>query len=217
MSLKINLYHEVLLTKKQRQYDPLKISILGLTLLAVGLAIYYFIELAQKRSAVASFQVNQKEFERLVPLMKEAKAREEQLSKEIGLSERLGKRIEERFYWAPLLELLASTVPRNVQITKLGADVSTESPRTCRMLIDGLAAGTEPRGVAEDLRTALSEKLTQKYKTATAVFKSLDESNEMALLDGRPVHTAVFSINISFVFSQQQPPAPPTRQRKSKS
>jgi len=217
MSLKINLYHEVLLTKKQRQYDPLKISILGLTLLAVGLAIYYFIELAQKRSAVATYQESQKEFERLVPLMKEAKAREEKLNKEIGLSERLGKRIEERFYWGPLFELVASTVPRNVQITKMGADVTMDAPRTCHMLIDGLAAGAEPRGVAEELRTALNEKLGQKYKTATAVFKSLDESNEMALLDGKPVHTAVFSINISFVFSQEPAPAPAQRQRKTKS
>lgn len=213
MSLQIDLYHEVLLAKKHEQYDPLKISLLGLIVVAIGLASYYFVELAKKHSAVSAYEAKQKEFERLAPLAKEAKAREDELSKEIGLAERLSKRIEGRFYWGPVFELVASTVPKNVQITKLGADVTQDAPRTCHMLLDGLAAGVEPRAVAEELRTAIAEKLGQKYKNATAVFKSLDESNEKALLDGRQVQTAVFSINISFVFAQEEAPAPAPRRR----
>lgn len=216
MALKIELFHEVLLAKKHQQYDPLKISLLGLIVIAIGLASYYFVELAQKRSAVAAYETKQKEFERLIPLSKEAKAREDELNKEIVLADRLNKRIEGRFYWAPVFELVASTVPKNVQITRLGADVTQDAPRTCRMLIDGLAAGVEPRAVAEELRTAIVEKLGQKYKNTTAVFKSLDESNEKALLDGKQVQTAVFSINISFVYVQEQAPAQAPR-RKAKS
>ncbi len=219
MSLKINLYHEVLLAKKHQQYDPLKLSLLGLIVIAIGLAGYYFVELAKKSSAVSAYVAKQKEFDKIAPLARGAKLREEELSKQIGLADRLSKRIEGRFYWAPVFELLASTVPKNVQITKMGADVSPDAPRTCHMLIDGLSAGIEPRAVAEELRTALNEKLGQKYKSATAIFKSLDESNEMALLDGKQVHTAVFSINISFVHGTEQTPVAAQRKpgRKPKS
>lgn len=217
MPLQINLYHEVLLAKKHQQYDPLKISLLGLIVVAIGLAGYYFVELAKKRSAVAAYETKQKEFERLAPLAKDAKAREDDLSKQIGLAERLSKRIEGRFFWAPVFELVAGTVPKNVQITKMAANVSQDTPRTCSIFLDGLSAGVEPRAVAEELRTAIAEKLGQKYKNATATFKSLDESNEKALLDGKQVRTAVFSINISFVFSSEQAPTPAPRTRKAKS
>ena len=216
MPLQINLYHEVLLAKRHQQYDPLKLSLLGLIVIAIGLAGYYFVELAQKRSAVAAYEAKQKEFEHLAPLAKDAKIREDELSKQIGLAERLTKRIEGRFYWAPVFDLVAGAVPANVQITKLGADVTQDAPRTCHMLLDGLAAGVQPRAVAEELRTALVEKLGRKYKNATAIFKSLDESNEKALLNGKQVQTAVFSINISFVYSQEQAPAQAPR-RKAKS
>ena len=216
MSLKINLYHEVLRTKKQRQYDPLKISILGLIVVAIGLAGYYFVALAQRRSVVAEYTAKQKEFDTLVPLAKAAKLREEELSNQISLAERLGKRIENRFYWAPVLEVVASSVPLNVQITKLGADIAQEAPRTCQISIDGLAAGAKPRAVAEELRMALAEKFGQKFKGAITTFKSLDESNERVLLDGQMELTAVFSISITFPFSSAEPstPAPlPTRRR----
>lgn len=219
MSLKINLYHEVLRTKKQRQYDPLKISILGLIVVAIGLAGYYFVALAQRRSVVAEYTAKQKEFDTLVPLAKAAKLREEELSNQISLAERLGKRIENRFYWAPVLEVVASSVPLNVQITKLGADIAQEAPRTCQISVDGLAAGAKPRAVAEELRMALAEKFGQKFKGAITTFKSLDESNERVLLDGQMELTAVFSISITFPFGSAEPSAPaalPTR-RRSKS
>lgn len=217
MSLKINLYHEVLRTKKQRQYDPLKISILGLIVVAIGLAGYYFVALAQRRSVVAEYTAKQKEFDTLIPLAKAAKLREEELSNQISLAERLGKRIENRFYWAPVLEVVASSVPLNVQITKLGADIAQEAPRTCQISIDGLAAGAKPRAVAEELRMALAEKFGQKYKGVIATFKSLDDRNERVLLDGQMEITVVFSISITFPFGLAEPSTPaalPTARRQ---
>lgn len=219
MPLKINLYHEVLLAKKQQQYDPLKLSLLGLIVVAIFLAGYYFVELAKKRGAVSAYQAKQAEYERLLPLSKEAKLLEEKLNKQIELADRLSKRIEERFYWAPIFEKVTGTVPKNVQITKLGADVNQETPRTCHILIDGLAAGVEPRAVAEDVRTALVEKFSKKFQNVTATFKSLDDSNETVVWEGKQMRTAVFSINIAFNATVELAPAPVVRQggRKPKS
>ena len=43
MALRINLYHEALRTRKQEQYDPLKLSIIGLIVVPFLIALIYVI------------------------------------------------------------------------------------------------------------------------------------------------------------------------------
>jgi hypothetical protein len=201
MALRINLYHEVIRAKKQEKYDPLRLSMLGLGVIAVGLALYYAAQYASMSSVRSSYNAKQNEYTALVAKAKSAKEEGDRLSKQIDLSGKFRKRIEGRFYWAPVFEQLVSIVPPYVQITKCSGDVALEGARKCQLTIDGIAAGDEPRDVAEKLRVALVEKLSMKYKGVVAAFKtpgSLEDGSEKVTFEGRKLFTATFSITVSF-------------------
>lgn len=209
MALRINLYHEVLRNRKQAQYDPLKLSMIGLALVAAGLIAWYFVELQTTKSAESSYRSKQAEYAKLQVQEKQAKAKEEEYTKQIAVVEKLGKRIEERFYWAPLLEELALSVSPTVQTAKVTGDVSGEGLRKVQVAIEGIAAGVEPRGAAEEFRTALAERLGKKYKNVVASFKNLEDSNESATLNGETLKTAAFNISVTFNIGTEPPPPPP--------
>jgi hypothetical protein len=104
-------------------------------------------------------------------------------------------------------------VPREVQVTRMGGDVSGEGLRRCIITIDGLSAGTDPRKVAEDLRTALAEKLSPNYKSVTSTFKTLEDGTEMVMLDGKQMPTATFAINVQ-LYAGEEKAAAPVRNKK---
>jgi Tfp pilus assembly protein PilN len=198
MALRINLYHEVLRAKRQQQYDPLKLSLLGLIIVAVGMAGYYFVQLKRMSDVRTVFNTKRAEFARLEPQAKAAAKNEVELNKQIDLSDKLTKRMEKRIYWAPVFESVLAAVPENVQLTKLTCDTGREKSGTCQMNIEGIAADQEPRAVAEELRKAIAERVGMKYPNATAAFRNLDESSESVTVKGRRVAAVVFTINLTF-------------------
>ena len=214
MALRINLYHEVLRAKRQRQYDPLKLSLLALIVVAVGMATYYFIQMKRTSDSRTAFNAQKAEFDRLSPQQKEAEKKEVELNKQIELAEKLTKRIEKRIYWAPLFESILAVVPTNVQLTKLACDTGREKSGVSQMNIEGIAADMEPRAVAEDFRKAVADRVAAKYANATAAFRNLDESTEHLLVNGKRVGTVVFTIAVTFRAETEPPPpaaAPPKR------
>ena len=213
MALHINLYHEVQKARQLKRRDPLKLSMYGLSAIAALFAIYYFVELG--RMHVMSVELNrvQAQYNSLEPKAKAAKKREDEINLEIRKSDLMAKRIESRFYWAPMIEQISQAVPREVQITRLVGDLSGEGVRKCSLTLDGLSAGSDPRKVAEDLRTAIAEKLGSKYKSATSNFKSLEDGTEMVLLDGRQMPTASFAINVTLTTGEETAPAPARKKR----
>jgi hypothetical protein len=194
MALRLNLYHEVIKAKALKRRDPLKISIYGLCALAACFALYYFAQLVRMHSLSDQYKRVKSEFNHLEPLAKAAKKKEDALSLQTATSAQMVRRIEGRFYWAPLLAQLSQAVPREVQITRLGGEITGEGVRRCSLSIDGLSAGTDPRRVAEDLRTAIVEKFSPRYKNVTSTFKTLEDGTEMVMLDGKQVGTATFAI-----------------------
>jgi hypothetical protein len=213
MALHLNLYHEVQKARQLKRRDPLKLSMFGLGGLAALFAIYYLFELSRMHGMSVDLNKVQAQFNSLEPKAKAAKKREEEINVEIRKSELMAKRIEQRFYWAPMLEQISQTVPREVQITRLMGDLSGEGLRKCSLIVDGISAGTDPRKVAEDLRTAIAEKLGPKYRTVTSSFKSLEDGTEMVLLDGRQMPTASFAINVQ-VTTGEEIAAPAPRKKR---
>ena len=67
--------------------------------------------------------------------------------------------------------------------------------------------------VAEDLRTAIAERLAPHYKNVTSTFKTLEDGTEMMTLDGRQVGTATFAIVVQ-LYVVDDKPAPPVRKKK---
>lgn len=206
MALRINLYHEVIRQKRQKQYDPLKIAMLALIVVAVGMAGYYFFQMNTAGKAKALFLARKSEFERLTPQMADAEKKEVELNKQIGLADKFSKRMEKRIYWAPLFENIIAVVPPNVQITKLNCENGREKGSVSQMNIEGIAADMEPRTVAEELRKAITAQIAVKYPTAHATFRNLDDSTEHPLVDGKRVNAVVFTIAVTFR-SEPEPPA----------
>ncbi len=198
MALRINLYHEVLRAKRQKQYDPLKIAMLALIVVAVGMAGNYFVQMNATSKAKAVLSGQKAEFERLTPQQAAAAKKEVELNKQIDLAEKFIKRIEKRIYWAPMFENIMAIVPPNVQITKLGCDSGREKGNLSQMTIEGIAADLEPRTVAEDLRKAIGARLAGKYHSANATFRNLDETTEHPVVDGKRLNAVVFTIAVSF-------------------
>ena len=214
MALRLNLYHEVIRAKRQRQYDPFKLSLLGLIIVAVGLASYYFIQFKRTSDARAVYTAQKAEFDRLTPQQKEAEKKEGEMNKQIELAEKFAKRIEKRIYWAPVFEHILSVVPANVQLTKLTCDSGREKAGLSTMSIEGIAADQEPRAVAEDLRKAVVARLAAKYPNAAATFRNLDESSEKMNVNGKRVTAAVFTIAVTFRTENEPPPAAPAQSKR---
>ncbi len=208
MALRLNLYHEVLKAKALKRRDPLKLSIYGLSVIAALCASWYLVQLMRMYGLNDELANVKAEFDKIEPAAKAAKKREEDMSGNSLASSYLEKRIEGRFYWAPILSDIMQVVPREVQITRMAGDVSGEGLRRCLITIDGLSAGTDPRRVAEDLRTAIAERFAANYKNVTSTFKTLEDGTELVMLDGKQLSTATFAINIQLNTGEEKPIAP---------
>jgi Tfp pilus assembly protein PilN len=214
MALHLNLYHEVQKARQLQRRDPLKLSIYGLAGLAALFASYYIFEASRMHRMSSELARVQAEYDAIAPKAQAAKTREGEINVELKKGDLMARRIEERFYWAPMLEQISQTVPREVQITRLVGDLTGEGVRKCSLTIDGISAGSDPRKVAEDLRTAIAEKLGPKYKTVNSSFKSLEDGMEMVLLDGQQMPTASFAINVQLTTGEE--PAPQQTARKKR-
>ncbi len=202
MALRINLYHEIQLARKQQRYDPLKISMICLGFAILCLAGWYVVRYAETNTVREQYAANQAELAKITPQSEKAKIDEAELTKTIQLSSALTKRIEGRFYWAPVMEIIGRVIPRNVQVARLSGDLATtETSRRVGMSIEGVAAGEHPRKVAEDIRLALIDAFGQKFTGVTASFRSLDDGTDRVKLDGVDVGTVLYSISLSFAIT----------------
>jgi len=216
MPLHLNLYHEIESQRAASRRDPLKIAAYILAAVVVVFAGLYVWELASAASVNANFARLKAEFDKLDPRAREAEKREQELKQTFETSEKFVKGIESRFYWAPILADLAKIVPREVQIAKMGASVQGDSLKKAQINFEGVAAGADPRRVAEDLRQALVETFGKKYKNVTASFRQLEDSPDTVSLDGNRLPTAVFGIALSMQIGEEAPatPAPVVGRRK---
>ena len=214
MALHINLNYERERAKLVRKRDPLKLSLFCLGLIAACFASYYFVQLAKLSGAGQDLSRKKAEFDSVDPQAKIAKKAEDDLAETMRTSETLVQRIEGRFYWAPLLEELTRVIPREVQITKLAGDVKGTGLKTCKLTLDGLSAGADPRKVAEELRTAIADLLGRKYKNVTSSLRSLEDGIEMVHLDGTAWPTATVAINVELQSGTDAAALPPPRKPK---
>ena len=214
MALHLNLFHEALTAKAIKRRDPLKLAMFGLVAVIASFASYYVIELVKLHSINNSLATVKDEFSKLEPQAKIAKKREEELNAQMKSGDLLVKKVESRFYWAPMLEQIMQVVPREVQVTRLAGDIAGEGLRHCSISLDGLSAGTDARKVAEDLRTAIAEKFTGSYKNVSSKFRSLEDGTEMVLLDGKQVPTAMFGISVDLYVGAETAAAQPAHKKK---
>lgn len=216
MPLHLNLYHEIESQKAASRRDPLKIAAYILGVVVVVFAVMYFWELGQSSALNAELQRRKTEFDAIDPKAREAEQREKTLKKTFETSDKLVQHIESRFHWAPVMEEIVKTVPREVQITKLTGNVQGDAVKKTQINVDGVAAGADPRRAAEDLRQSLMENFAKRYKNVNATFRQLDDGAETVKLDGRNWPTANFAISISMQDKDPAAATPPPTERKKR-
>lgn len=203
MALHLNLYHEVVKQRRAQSRDPLKLSMIALGLVVSAFAGYYFWQLGVMNRINHEFQDQKAEFERLQPKAEAAQARQIQLEGLLKTGELLEKRIEGRFYWAPILEQFATVVPPQVQIRKLSGDLQG---RKCTIILEGSASGADPRKTAEDLRTQIATELAKKYDEVSSIYRNLEtEGTQPVVLEGKTYPTASFIISVQLSAKEYTP------------
>lgn len=214
MPLRLNLYHEVQKQAALKRRDPLKLSLYGLGGIAVCMAGYYFLQFGKSHGLNSELDRLKVEHAKLDPEAKTALKREEELTANIKVNETLERRIEDRFYWAPLLGHLVGVVPREVQLIKVTGEIASDASRKCSLTLNGISAGTDPRRIAEDLRIAVAERLGTQYRNVTATFRSLDDGAEPVTLEGKQLPTAAFAIGVDLQWGGEALAAAPARRKR---
>ena len=208
MPLQLNLLHEEILQQRQRQRDPLKLSLYAAIGLGALLMLNYLwtgYRVLQGKSRLNSIQA---EWAKIEPKVTAAQKRSDELNGIINTMNALDGCIENRFYWATLLEKVAHCVTPNVQITSLEG-VAEDDKGLVTVTLDGVAGGREPRGVAEDFRQMLLEQVGKEQPTVKVEFKTLEDLDTTVALGGNNVTTAHFVLTVGMEpFPKAATPAP---------
>ena len=169
---------------------------LGLIVVAGLLMAQYMWTMTKAALVTRERDAMRSEFNRKDPLAKAAVIEEAELQKKLGNSERFQARIEGRFYWAPLVQLVIENVPGNFHITRLAGDVNVDDPSKVQFKLEGLVAGAEPRTAAEEFRQRFTQILEKRYRNVNATFRHLEDGTETVAIEGKQMPTASFAINV---------------------
>ena len=216
MPLQLNLLHEEILEQRQRQRDPLKLSMYAAIALGALLLLNYLWTGYRVLEGKSRLNSAQAEWDKIEPKVTAAQKRSEELNGIISTTNTLDGYIENRFFWAPLLEKVAHCVTPNIQITALEGMVEDEKG-SVTMTLDGVAGGREPRGVAEDFRQMLLEQVAKQQPTVKVEFKTLEDLDTTVALGGNNVTTAHFVMIVAMEpFPKPATPAPTERRGRSR-
>jgi hypothetical protein len=215
MALHLNLLHEEILEHRQRQRDPLKIGILVLAGCGALLFIYYawsgYRTLEIKRHLAAV----QRDWKKVEPEVTAAQKRSAELTGIINATRALDRYIDNRFFWAPVMEKISHCVAPNAQLTALEGVVH-EDGKGVTVTVDGVAAAREPRSAAEDLRQMLLEQFKQSYQDVKVEFKALEDLDTVTSAGGMKMPMAHYTIVATFQPKAIAEPTPTPARRKRK-
>jgi hypothetical protein len=215
MALHLNLLHEQISEQRQRQRDPLKIGTMILIGLGALLFLYYGWNAYRTLAIKSQLSAVEREWSKIEPKVTAAEKRSKELNSIVRTTAVLDDYIEHRFFWAPFLEKLARCVAPNTQLTSLEGSV-LEDNKGVNVMVEGVAAGREPRSAAEDLRQMLSEQLGQSYSDVKVEFKALDDLDTIANIGGGSMAMAHYILSISFqpTAKAKSTPAPTRASRR---
>ncbi len=197
MALHLNLLHEEFQEQRLRQRDPLKIGMMVLGGLGALMFLYYMWNAYQTLGIRNRLNAVQSDWSKVEPKVTSAQKRSAELNSIISTTKVLDGMIDGRFFWAPFLEKLSRCVAMNAQITSVDGTVLDDN-KGVNVMIEGLAAGREPRAAAEELRQLLLEQLGQSYHDVKVEFKTLEDLDTLVRIGGANMATARFSVSASF-------------------
>jgi hypothetical protein len=195
VALHLNLLHEEFLEQRQRQRDPLKLGLLALIGCGALLFLYYSWNAYQTLEMKSRLNTVERSWAKIEPEVTAAKKKTADLQAIVKTTRALDDYIDNRFFWAPLLQKISRCVAPNTQLTSLNGAVDDKG---VGVTIEGVAARREPRAEAEDLRQMLSEQLGQDYTEVKVEFKSLEDLETLVNLGGTRGPMARYNLSIMF-------------------
>jgi hypothetical protein len=217
MALHLNLLHEEIREQRQRQRDPLKIGMMVLGALGALMLVYYLWNAYKVLEIRTRLSQVQHDWAQVEPKVTGAQKRSAELNSIISTTKVLDGMIDSRFFWAPFLEKLSRCVALNAQVTTVDGTVLDDGKIS--VLIEGLAAGREPRAAAEELRQLLLEQLGQSYSEVKVEFKALEDLDTIVKIGGSNMAMARFGLNVTFSTAAAKPsptPGPRSKIREPK-
>src|SRR6266513_1502384 len=142
MPLQLNLLHEEILEQRQRQRDPLKLSIYAGIGLAALLLLNYLWTGYRVLDSKRHLNGVQGEWAKVEPKVTAAQNRAEALNAIFCTTKTLDTLIDSRFLRSPLLQKVTHCVTPNIQITSLKCSVENDEGHT--ITLDGAAGRQEP-------------------------------------------------------------------------
>ena len=197
MALHLNLLHEEILEQRQRQRDPLKIGMIALVGCGVLLFLYYTWNAYRTLEIKSRLTTIERAWKKIEPGVTAAQKRVADLESGIKTTRALDDYIDNRFFWAPVLQKVSRCVAPNTQLTNFEGAVQDEN-REINVSLEGIAAGREPRSVAEDLRQMLLEQFRQSYSDVKAEFKTLEDLDAIVNVAGTHMATAHYILTVNF-------------------
>jgi hypothetical protein len=215
MALHLNLLHEEILEQRLRQRDPLKIGMLVLAGIGALMFLWYMGKAYQTLSIRNQLNTIRQDWSKIEPRVTAAQKRSAEVRGIIGTTRVLDEMINRRFFWAPFLEKLSRCVALNAQITSIDGTV-LDDERNVNIMIEGLAAGREPRAAAEELRQLLLEQLGQSYHNVNIEFKTLEDLDTLVKIGGTNMAMARFALSLTLNPSATAKANPPVSQPPKK-
>jgi len=197
MALHLNLLHEEILEHRQRQRDPLKIGMMVLAGFGALLLLYYMFNAYRTLEIKSRLSAVERNWTKIEPEVTAADKRVAELEGVIKTTRALDDYIENRFFWAPFLQKVSHCVAPNTQLTNLEANILDEN-KGVSVSIEGVAAGREPRSVAEDLRQMLIEQLGHSYSGVKVEFKTLEDLDTIVNVGGTNMPMAHYLLAVIF-------------------
>ncbi len=197
MALHLNLLHEEILEHRQRQRDPLKIGMMVLAGFGALLFLYYMFNAYRTLETKSRLSAVERNWTKIEPEVTAADKRVAELEGVIKTTSALDNYIENRFFWAPFLQKISHCVPPNAQLTSLDANILDEN-KGISVSLEGVAAGREPRSVAEDLRQMLIEQLGHGYSGVKVEFKTLEDLDTIVNVGNTNMPMAHYLLAINF-------------------
>ena len=197
MALNLNLLHEEIFEERQRQRDPLKLGMMFVGAVAALLCIYYLFNAYRVLQIKSRLRTVEAEWAKVEPKVTAAQKRATELAGIIDTTRVLDGMIDGRFYWAPLLERISRCVAPNNRLNSIEGTVQDEK-KSVTVMIEGEAAGREPRAAAEDLRQLLQEQLSKHYGEVKVEFKTLEDLDTLVNIGGNNMAMSRYILNVSF-------------------
>jgi hypothetical protein len=214
MALHLNLLHEEISEQRQRQRDPLKIGMMVLGALGAIMLLYYLWNAYKALEIRTRLTQAQHDWAKVEPKVTGAQKRSAELNSIISTTKVLDGIIDNRFFWGPFLEKLSRCVALNAQLSSIDGAVLDDG--RISVVVEGLAAGREPRAAAEELRQLLLEQLGQSYKEVKVEFKTLEDLDTIVKIGGSNMAMSRFAINATFATTASKPTPTPVPRAKTK-